>query len=547
MENLGVADVKARGTTALAALAALNKGIIRACWATGSIRGYTPVGGLVADNAGGISGCYSEVAVTGYSLVGGLAGRNEGTIENCYATGAVSGSAGLVGENTGMLSRCYAAGPVSGKSGGLVADNTGVVFDCFWDVDSSGQRNSAGGKGRPTAQMKQGATYLGWGSCGGAAWTCDEGIDYPRLAWETRRGAALPPRSLTDFLAGSGVPEDPYVVTTPEQFALLGAFPCAWDRNFRLAADLDLSGYPVAEYDLIGFDSSHAFTGAFEGGGHWIRNWTCVVDCGNVGLFGYIGPGGRITGLNLDNCTVTGGGPVGGLAGVNGGTLRDCHVVASLVRGTREGTGLLAGRNEGGVIASCSTAGSCLGTSGVGGLVGVLASGRATSCCAEAALTGSSEVGGLIGTNGGTVQSCRAGGTVSADRSAGGLIGSHSSGGWASNCYSLTVVTAREDTGGLIGECHYGVVTTCYAAGPVVGSGYSIGGLIGEAFDGSVVGSFWDITATGQAGSQGGLGKTTAQMQTASMFIDAGWDFENIWTIGAGQDYPRLQWEEVEP
>jgi hypothetical protein len=545
VENLGVVDVKARSTTASAALAARNKGIIRACYATGNLRGYTPVGGLVADNAGQVSGCYSDVAVSGYSLVGGLAGRNEGTIENCYATGAVSGSAGLVSENTGTLSRCYAAGPVSASSGrgGLVAKNTGVVFDCFWDVDASGQPNSAAGKGRRTAQMQETATFLGWGGCDGAAWTCDEGIDYPRLVWETRRGAPLPPRRLAEFLAGSGAPEDPYVVTTPEQIALLGAFPCEWDKSFRLEADLDLSGCATTEYDRIGFDSSHAFTGVFDGGGHWIRNWTCVVEYDRVGLFGCIGPDGCVTGLGLDHCTITGAKGVGGLAGVNGGTLSDCHVVAGLVCGDE--AGLLAGRNEGGVIASCSTQGSCTGSTSIGGLAGVLQGGRATSCSANAAIVGHSGAGGLIGTNTGLVTSCRAEGTVSADGGAGGLIGFHSSGGWASNCYSLTVVTAGEDTGGLIGRCDDGIVTTCYAAGPVVGGHYRVGGLIGDAYDEAVASSFWDTTATGQTNSQGGLGKTTVQMQMASTFLDAGWDFENIWTLCEGRDYPRLQWEKV--
>ena len=49
----------------------------------------------------------------------------------------------------------------------------------------------------------------------------------------------------------------------------------------------------------------------------------------------------------------------------------------------------------------------------------------------------------------------------------------------------------------------------------------------------------------------GGIGKTTAEMQTASTFIEVGWDFvdetnngtEDIWWILDGQDYPRLWWE----
>jgi hypothetical protein len=45
--------------------------------------------------------------------------------------------------------------------------------------------------------------------------------------------------------------------------------------------------------------------------------------------------------------------------------------------------------------------------------------------------------------------------------------------------------------------------------------------------------------------------KTTAEMQRAKTFLDAGWDFvdetangtEDLWWINEGKDYPRLWWE----
>ncbi len=51
----------------------------------------------------------------------------------------------------------------------------------------------------------------------------------------------------------------------------------------------------------------------------------------------------------------------------------------------------------------------------------------------------------------------------------------------------------------------------------------------------------------------GVIGKTTAQMQTLSTFVDAGWDFagetvngiEDLWFIPQG-DYPHLWWEGME-
>jgi hypothetical protein len=59
------------------------------------------------------------------------------------------------------------------------------------------------------------------------------------------------------------------------------------------------------------------------------------------------------------------------------------------------------------------------------------------------------------------------------------------------------------------------------------------------------------VEASGLSTSDGGTGKTTAEMHTASTFLDAGWDLldetdngtEDIWLILEGQDYPRLWWE----
>ena len=69
--------------------------------------------------------------------------------------------------------------------------------------------------------------------------------------------------------------------------------------------------------------------------------------------------------------------------------------------------------------------------------------------------------------------------------------------------------------------------------------------------DGGIVSGFWDTETSGQTTSDGGTGKITAEMQTTSTFLDAGWDFmdetangtEDIWWIIEGQDYPRLWWE----
>jgi len=112
------------------------------------------------------------------------------------------------------------------------------------------------------------------------------------------------------------------------------------------------------------------------------------------------------------------------------------------------------------------------------------------------------------------------------------------------------VMGTAQYAGGLVGHNeYYGRVTQCYSTGAVTGR-YCVGGLVGWNRD-AVTASFWDIQTSVQGTSAGGTGKTTAEMQTAKTFLDAGWDFvgettngtEDIWWILEGQDYPRLWWE----
>ena len=127
--------------------------------------------------------------------------------------------------------------------------------------------------------------------------------------------------------------------------------------------------------------------------------------------------------------------------------------------------------------------------------------------------------------------------------------------GTLNNCYSTCVIDGNDVVGGLVGES-WGDVTNCYSAGAVTGN-TSVGGLVGNVgIDPwvplpTVTNSFWDIQTSGQATSAGGTGKSTAEMQTTSTFLDAGWDFvdetangsDDIWWILEGQDYPILSWE----
>jgi len=153
-------------------------------------------------------------------------------------------------------------------------------------------------------------------------------------------------------------------------------------------------------------------------------------------------------------------------------------------------------------------------------------------------------VGGVVAYScGGTLVNCCSAGTVSGGAYAvGGLIG-HDYRGTVTQCYSSGKVSGQSRVGGLLGYNSGGAVTQCYSAGTVSGTGQNVGGLLGLNDEGTVTASFWDTQTSGQATSAGGTGKTTAEMQMQSTFTDAGWDFNDVWVIWDGYDYPRLQWE----
>ena len=194
------------------------------------------------------------------------------------------------------------------------------------------------------------------------------------------------------------------------------------------------------------------------------------------------------------------------------------------------------------------------------GLFGYLASGGTVSGVGAenvniAVSGGTQEVGGLVGGSSGTVSSCYSSGSVIGRNNVGGLVGWNK--GSVNNCYCSGGVTGSWAVGGLMGWNYgspdgSGTVNNSYSTGIVIGDG-RIGGLVGQ--DGVSVGkSFWDIETSAQATSEGGTGKTTADMKNITTFSGAGWNITAvanpstrnpayIWNIVDGQTYPFLSWQ----
>jgi len=360
------------------------------------------------------------------------------------------------------------------------------------------------------------------------------------------------------YSGGSGTAEDPYQIATAEDLIALGETPEDYDKHFVLTADIDLdpnlpSG-KVFDKAVIApttivcspkggcIRMATTFTGVFDGDGHTISHLTITGDS-ILGLFGRVAYDAEVKHLGVVDVSIAGSGyAVGGLVGRNEGTVTHCYSTGAVssISAWPGGVGGLVGSNDG-AVTTCYSTGNVSGEYLVGGLVGEngdMRSGDITNCYSTATVSGGEHVGGLVGENDrSSLANCYSTGAVSGTEDVGGLAGYND--GSATYCYSTSAVRGESDVGGLVGS-NGGALTCCYSTGRV-SDNPEVGGLVGISWGGTVAACFWDIETSGQADSDGGTGKTTAEMQMAKTFLDAGWEFVNIWGIGENQTYPYLR------
>lgn len=289
-------------------------------------------------------------------------------------------------------------------------------------------------------------------------------------------------------LTGKGTSADPYLIATADQLAAAGHYLEA-SRHFRLAADIDLSGYASGSgWQPIGVDYNTPFQGNVDGNGYKIKGLKINrPDEDHVGLFGFLGSNAVVANMKLENVNVVGNNDVGGLVGYNSGAISSSYVAGSVTGG------------------------------------------------------GYSSVGGLVGGNEGSIKGSYAAGSVTgSDGSVGGLVGYHM--GSIGSSYATGSVTGSDGAvGGLVGYSE-GAINNSYAAGNTTGSG-DVGGLVGYVDGGAIDNSFYDKETTGQSDTGKGVGLTTVQMKLPDTYADPSWDFASTWAIHPlhNDGYPYLR------
>jgi len=394
-------------------------------------------------------------------------------------------------------------------------------------------------------------------------------------------------------LAGTGDPNDPYLIEDLADFDMFASDPNYWAAGVhtKLMCDPNLSGrtYTTAVIapDMDNGTYGHQgtpFTGVFMGNNKTIQNFT-VNHEGNsqIGIFGYIETGGEVRNLNITDFDIVGHDYVACLAGhVLNGTIENCKVTGKLECKGYTAGGLIArtttssitncqsaveihsiGHSVGGLIgdnydSSVTSCHSWATVSGdydnIGGLIGHNDSGTIVNCSSTAIvfITGlySDYVGGLIGYSGhGLVSSCWSNSQVTGRYYVGGLVGSSSFSNIIENSYSTGQVSGDTYVGGLVGKTAFDsscVLTGCYAIGSVSGNS-DVGGILGGKIDASLTTCFWDMETSGITDGVGNedpdpagvMGKTTVEMKQKSTFTN--WDFTETWGIEDNQTYPFLR------
>jgi hypothetical protein len=360
---------------------------------------------------------------------------------------------------------------------------------------------------------------------------------------------------------GSGTYNDPFLVRYLSNIRWICLNSDSWDKHFLQTDNIDASD---TEYwdDQWGFitigNEDKKFSGVYNGQDYHIKNLYIFKRYSTyIGLFGATDRA-IIENVRLINIDVTGNSKVGALIGssTQGYTI-NCESSGRVIAINDYAGGLLGTNNEGSSVISCSSTCHVEGSNKIGGLIG-LHSGDDIwyqsylgNSYARSIVNGIDDVGGLIGYSSAYIENCYSVGSVHGENGVGGLIGSNGSN--VINSYSFSSVQGNQNVGGLLGS-NGDIVENSYCSGNITGT-FEVGGLIGYNA-GSVNASFWDMQVSEMMYSNGGVGLYTHQMQTQSVFTDAGWDFvnedvngiQNIWvmTSDINSGFPSLRWQSNE-
>lgn len=253
-------------------------------------------------------------------------------------------------------------------------------------------------------------------------------------------------------------------------------------KEVNLLCDIDFSSSrftPVA-----------VFSGTFNGNGHTISGISLKEKGSYLGVFRYLEKSGEISNLKIEADILPGGSKnyIGGIAGENAGTVKDCSFSGN-IKGENVTGGIAAYNKDSGQIISCKSKGTVIGENSTGGIAGKNA-GFIQECLNSAAvnteyeektrsvsdldtdagsiienykklesenkdesLLGHTDTGGIAGYSSGIIQGCRNNAQIGLKHigyNIGGIAGRQS--GYILGCENHGFIQGRKDVGGIVGQ-----------------------------------------------------------------------------------------------
>ena len=320
---------------------------------------------------------------------------------------------------------------------------------------------------------------------------------------------------------GDGTESNPYLIENARHLAYIAEMVNAgvthYDSTyFRLTTNIQIDS--IYQWQPIGFDDTHYFSGSFDGGNHFIILFL-TSNMNYLGVFGYIN-NSFVHDLSMfGKLRSTSGGHVGILGRVLYSFIKNCNNYCDIeiIYGGSGNIGGIAGSAGSSTIANCSNFGSiisptnissvssCGGICGSGWRVNITKSyNKGTISCP------SSHMGGIIGFVSGslsnidptTITDCYNSGNLTSLYSASGICGGKS------NSYG-------EDARVFIRNNYNSGILSC--TGSTSGISLTMSG-ISPTYSGYITNCYY-LNTCGDNTSSGGTPKTEAQMKSSSFPI----------------------------
>lgn len=160
---------------------------------------------------------------------------------------------------------------------------------------------------------------------------------------------------------GEGTTADPYIIATAADLYEFAIKVNEGDNTACAVLTADITLLIDTNWTPIGNDSNQ-YNGTFDGGGHTITGLSVDIQSDDTifaGLFGYIGAGGTIKNVSLEDSKITCSGNrvyAGGVCGWNYGTIENCYNTGDVSGTSSYGhvyAGGVCGFNDFGTIQNC--------------------------------------------------------------------------------------------------------------------------------------------------------------------------------------------------